>query len=184
MPDRGGIQLLPETRKKIEVNVPGENRLVYIGSALLIVVIGLFVVLNGMTNTLEKQIKDKNAQLVQLNTSRDKEIEGQLSALSKQTALIKNFLDSHVFWTNALGKVQQALQQQVEISLLSGNLVSHEISLSALAPDFTTIARQIASFTADDGIKDVEVSNAKSDNGGKYGFTIKIIFDPEKYLKK
>jgi len=37
MPNQGGLQLLPETRKSISVTVPGENRVLYIGIVILIV---------------------------------------------------------------------------------------------------------------------------------------------------
>jgi predicted regulator of amino acid metabolism with ACT domain len=184
MPDKGGIQLLPETRKKIEVKVPGEHRFIYIGSALLAVVVVAFVVLKGMTRNLEGEIRNKNAQIVQLTTARNTETEEQLIALSKQTKLINEFLKSHVFWSTALNKIQQALQQQVQIAQLSALADSNEITFTAKAPDYTTIARQIASFVSDDGLKDVQITNARSSNEGQFEFGVKLIFDPTKYLKK
>ena len=69
MPNPGGIQLLPETRKKIEVKMPGENRLLTIGTILLVLVMVLFVGLKSLTHGYEQQVREKNAAIVDIVVS-------------------------------------------------------------------------------------------------------------------
>jgi len=183
MADKGGIQLLPETRKRIDVSMPGENRLLHIGYGVIVAVALLFGAAKGMTHSLRGQVETQNASLAKLNQERDKVAEEQLISLGKQSVLINSFLSGHIFWSIALTKIEKALQQQVQFSTLNASLDKHEITFTAQAPSYTIIARQIASLVADDGIKDVQISNAKAVNNGRYEFVVKLIIDDAKYLK-
>jgi len=184
MADRGGIQLLPETRKRIEVSVPGENKLLYIGIAIFAVVAVSYGVLRGVTATLAQEVKQKNTRIVQLNAERNVSTEEKLLSLSKQSESVQVFLANHIFWTQALAKVEQALQQQVQIQSLNATADAKTITFVALAPSYSSIARQIASLVADEGVLDVDISGARASNAGGYEFSVTLKFDETKYLKK
>src|SRR3989338_1887467 len=170
MPNQNGLQLLPETIRKIEVKVPGENRLVYAGITVLVLVLivtgGLYFYKNG----LEEQ-RDKNA-------------EGNLLTLSKQLSLISNLLDSHIVWSKALGKVEGLLQPQVQFLSFSAAISDNRFEFKALATNYTVVARQIAAFVSDDSIKDIELTNVHVLTSGKLEFSIKLEFDKTKFLKE
>ncbi|MEK7582254.1 MAG: hypothetical protein AAB452_00105 [Patescibacteria group bacterium] len=183
MADKGGIQLLPETRKKIEVKIPGENKMLYIGAGFLIAVLVLFGVAKAMTSKLEAQITEQNVSLRNFENNRDKEAEKKLLALSKQSASISSFLTNHIFWTIALGKIERALQQQVKVVSMNATVSTHTVTLNAVAPSYTVIARQMASLVADDGVTNVDISGAKSTNAGSYEFNITLQFDESKFLR-
>ncbi len=183
MADKGGIQLLPETRKSIELKVPGENRMIYIGLGILLLVLVLFGAAKMVTGNLQAQVDEQAVRFQELEKSRDKVAEQKILSLSKQSVSISTFLANHTFWTVALGKLEKALQQQVKILSLTADASAKKITLSASAPSYTVIARQMASLVADDGIIDVDISGAKSSSLGSYEFNIILQFNEAKFLR-
>ncbi|MBX4211622.1 MAG: hypothetical protein KW806_02405 [Candidatus Yanofskybacteria bacterium] len=176
MADQGGIQLLQETRKSIVVRVPGENRLLYLGITAAAMVFVLFVGLNSYANSLETKVQNIDAQLVALNRQRDKKTEQNLVALSKQAQLISQLLDQHVKLTSVLRTLESSLQSQVRFKNFSLTTITQELTFQATAGNYSSVARQIASFLAAQGISDVKVTNVKTLNTGgtEFGMTIKL----------
>lgn len=182
VPGKEGIQLLAETRKRIDIKVPGENRLLGLGVGFLILVSAVYAGLKIYTNKLEGEMTSLDIQLTAIQ--HDKKAEDELFALSKQTGVVEQYLKNHIFWTQALGKISNDLQPQVQLKSLSASLVKGDIDFTAQAPSYSIVARQIATFLADGGVKDAALSNAKSNNGGGVEFSVNLLFDPAQYLKK
>src|SRR3989344_242053 len=67
-----GLQLLPGTKKRLSFKVPGENRFLYIGSAILGAVIVLSFALGRYELALRSQVEQVNTQLVNLEQKRNK----------------------------------------------------------------------------------------------------------------
>ena len=184
MPDQNGLQLLPETRRKIEVKVPGENRLINMGIAVLVLMLVLVGGLYFYKITLEDRKTGLDTQIVNLEKERDKKVEANLLTLSKQLSLISTLLDSHIVWSKALSKVEGLLQPQVQFLSFSAAVSDNRFEFKALANNYTVVARQIAAFVSDDSIKDVALTNVHVLTTGKLEFSIKIEFDKTKFLKE
>ena len=184
MPDQNGLQLLPETRRKIEVKVPGENRFIYAGTAVLVLMLVLMGGLYFYKNTLKDKKIELDASIENLEKDRDKKVEANLLTLSKQLSLISTLLDSHVLWSKALGKIEGLLQPQVQFLSFSAAVSDNRFEFKALATNYTVIARQIAAFVSDDSIKDVALNNVHVLTTGKLEFSIKLEFDKTKFLKE
>jgi len=181
--DKGGLQLLPETRKKIDIKIPGENRLILIGIGLVVLVL-LFV--GGLwmySNNLTDQISAADKQLADLEAQRDKKVEQNLVTLSKQIVLTSQILEDHVYWSTGFSKIESALQSNVQFKSLSAVLGEKSIRVRALSDNYTTIARQLAAFVADNSVKDVSLDGVSTLTSGKLDFNIKIKFDETKFLK-
>ncbi len=184
MPDQNGLQLLPETRRKIEVKVPGENRFLYMGTTVLVLMLVLTGGLYYYKSTLENQKTELDEQIVNLEKNRDKNVEANLLTLSKQLSLISTLLDSHVVWSKALGKVENLLQPQVQFLSFSAAVLDNRFEFKALATNYTVVARQIAAFVSDDSIKDITLTNVHVLTTGKLEFSIKLEFDKTKFIKE
>src|SRR3989344_2023614 len=104
MPDAGGLQFLPETRKKIDVKRPGQNRHLVFGFIVLGVVLGLYLGLSSYKESLLSEVTALSQQLSDLERARDKQLEIKLLDLNKQLAVINPLLNSHVFWSTAFIK--------------------------------------------------------------------------------
>lgn len=184
MADKGGLQLLPETRKRIEIQVPGENRYITIGIVVLVFIVGVTVALKLYAGTLDDQLAALDKQIADQELSRNKKAEQELLAVSQQATVMKQLLSGHIFWTNAFSRLSRLYQADMRIK--SFNAVSSPSSLkfSATASSYTTVARQLASFLADDGVKDVTLGNIRSSETGAVEFSVELIMDTQKLLLK
>lgn len=184
MPDQNGLQLLPETRRKIEIKVPGENRIIYGGATILVLMLILVGGLYFYKNTLKDKKTELDANIVNLEKDRDKKVEANLLTLNKQLSLISTLLDSHVVWSKALAKIEGLLQPQVQFLSFSAAISDNRFDFKAMATNYTVVARQIAAFVSDDSITDVALTNVHILTSGKLEFSIKLEFDKTKFLKE
>ncbi len=184
MPDQNGLQLLPPTRRRIEINVPGENRLIYIGTTVLVLMLVIIGVLYFYKSGLEDTKTGLDAQIVSLEKDRDKKVEANLLTLSKQLSLMSTLLDSHIVWSKALGKIENLLQPQVQFLSFAAAVSDNRFEFKALAANYTVIARQIAAFVSDDSINDITLTNVHVLTTGKLEFSIKLGFDKTKFIKE
>jgi len=185
MADKGGLQLLPENRKRIDVKIPGENRMTYIGIGLIALVL---VITGGLwlySNNLSKQITEQDAQIANLETQRNnlKDAEQKLTILSKQIGITNQILQNHVYWSKGLSKIESALQTNVQFKSFSAVLGEQSVRIQAISDSYTTIAKQLAAFVADDSIKDISLDNVNSLTSGKLDFNSKIQFDKTKFVQ-
>lgn len=184
MPDQNGLQLLPETRRKVDLNIPGENRFVYMGTAVLILMLVSIGGLYFYKNSLENKKMGLDAEIVNLENQRDKKAEQNLLTLSKQLSLISTLLDSHVVWSKALSKVENLLQPQVQFLSFAAAVSDNRFEFKALANNYTVVARQIAALVSDDSIKDIALNDVHVLTTGKLEFSIKLEFDKTKFIKE
>ncbi len=182
MADKGGLQLLPENRKRIDVKIPGENRLIQLGAGLIVLVL---VIAGGLwlySNSLANQIASDDQQLAALEAQRDKTAEQNLITLSKQVGITSQILKNHIYWSIGLSKIESALQNNIQFKSLSAVLSEDSLHIRALSDNYTTIAKQLAAFVADDSITDVTLDGVSSLTSGKLDFNASVKFDPAKFL--
>ena len=182
MPDAGGLQFLPETRKKIDVKRPGQNRPLVFGFIVLGVVLGLYLGLSSYKESLLSEVTALSQQLSDLERARDKQLEIKLLDLNKQLAVINPLLNSHVFWSTAFIKIQSLVQPQVRFKSMNADGLSEKILITATTDTYTTIARQIASFYAIDSVADIILNKVQSQSTGDLEFSLQITFDSDKFL--
>lgn len=176
---------MSDARKRIDVAVPGENRLIYWGVGGLVLVGAGFALLTGYAQRLETDLGDLDGRLAALNQERQQYVEtaADMTAFSRQSLLAGTLLANHLFWSKAFEKIQALARPQLQLTAFSASAAKKEMTLAARAPNYTTIARQIAAFTADDAIKDLTLTGAKVSNLGGLEFGIQIQFDEAKLLK-
>jgi len=182
MPDIGGLQLLPETRKRIEVNVPGQNKFLIFSFVFILVVLSIYVVIRFYQNSLEQASASIDGQLATIERSRDKASEDKLINLSKQLATINPLLAGHLIWSDAFTKVQSLTLPQIQYETLDTNFDSKKFLFKALAASYTTVAKQIAAFYSSDAFTDVALDKVSSQPSGRVEFTLELSFDPSKFL--
>ena len=183
MADQGGLQLLPETRKKIEVITPGENRLVLAGGVVFLISAVLAGGLYFYANSLENKLTSLDTEIVALEQKRDKEAEQNILVFNKQISMLSGLLSNHAYWTTAFSKIEGLLQSQVQLNNMTTSLSNSRVDFGATASNYTTIARQIASFLSDESIQDVTLNRVNTLTNGQLEFNMQITFDKSKFLK-
>lgn len=183
MPDQGGIQLLPETRRKIDIKTPGENRWLYAGAVALILAVSIAAGLAYYRGTLESTLAGLDADLTSLENQRDKKVEQNLLTLSKQLSMTTRLLSDHVFWSKALAKTEALTQPRVQFSAFSADAEEGVFQIKAYALNYTSLAKQIASYVSEDSIEDIDLSDVHVLTDGRLEFTIRLKFDKDKFVK-
>jgi len=183
MPDQGGLQLLPETRKKIEIKIPGENKLILVGGVVFAIVAVLAGGLYFYQSSLENKLSSLDTEISNLEQQRNKQAEQNLIVFNKQVSMLSNLINNHAYWTTAFSKIEGLTQSQVQFENIVAMLADNKIDLKAIASNYTTIARQIAAFLSDESIKDVNLSKVSILTNGRLEFTMQIVFDKSKFLK-
>lgn len=183
MADKGGLQLLPENRKRIDIKIPGENRLTQLGVGLIVLILVISGGLWLYSTSLANQINNDDEQLSSLEKQRDKKGEQSLITLSKQISITSQIIKNHIYWSAGLSKIESALQSNVQFKSLSANLSEKSFNIRALSDNYTTLARQLAAFVSDNSITDVTLGGVNTLTSGKLEFNTKVTFDKDKFLK-
>lgn len=166
------------------IKVPGENRFLYIGSAILGAVLVSIFALGQYRVSLESNLKQVNDQLVVLERSRNKKAEQNLKILNDRLAVTAGLMDNHIYWSKALSRVENLLQSQVQFESIAGIMMDHKVNIRGKTTGFTVLARQIAAFLSGEGILDVSLDKVTSLPTGRLEFEMRIDFDKSKFTKK
>lgn len=184
MADKGGLQLLPETRKRLDIKIPGENRLIIIGVVLVTLVLMVGGGLWTYANSLQGKITKADEEIAVLESRRNLTKEKSLITLSKQLAVTDQVLKSHTYWSTGFSEIEKALQTNVQFKSFSVVLDEQSIHVRALTDNYTTLAKQLAAFAKLPSVTDVTLDGVISLTTGKLDFNSKVFFDSTEFLKK
>lgn len=178
-----GLQLLPGTKKRLGIKVPGENRFLYIGSAILGAVIVTLFSLNRYEASLTGQVQQLNEQLVALEQKRNKSDEIELRVTRDRLKITSNLISQHVYWSQALTWLQSLLQTDVRLKGVSATN-DGKLRFSGNASSYTVVARQIAVLLTDDRIKELSLGKISSSNDGTVEFSVELVLDLPRIIFK
>lgn len=184
MDGRGEFQLLPGTKKRLGIRIPGENRFLYIGSAILGAVLVTSFAFGSYQKSLEDQIAAVDAQILEIERTRDKKAEQDIVMLRLRLETVKKLIDEHIYWTEAISHLTNLIQREVQLSSFNGEAGKGEIAIKGRALTYTVLARQIASFLADEGITDLTLGSISPTLQGDIEFNISLKIDNNKFLFK
>ena len=156
----------------------------YIGVGLIVLVLMVFGGLWLYSESLATKITNQVDELANLEKTRNLDAEKKLITLSKQLSLTSQIIKNHTYWSIGLSKIEAALQNNIQFKSLSTGLAEGSLNIQALSDNYTTIARQLAAFIADDSITDVTLNGVNTLTSGKLDFNTKITFDKSKFLNK
>ncbi len=183
MDGKDGLQLLPGTKKRLGIKIPGENRFLYTGSAVLgAVLVSMFVLQNYITS-LKTKVMDINDQITGVEQKRNKKDENELRSLKDHLITTSTLIKQHRYWTQLFTWFASTLEGQVQIRSLNVSTAG-KITVSAIAANYTVVAKQIAAFLTDDKITDFNVSKLTAASNGSVEFGIEMKVDLSKLIYK
>jgi hypothetical protein len=141
------------------------NTWIYWGLGIVAGVLVVNIIFASYIQNLTERIAAQDGVLRTQEESRDKDTEKELTAAQKQSKLMAQLLANHLYWSQAFALIGDLMQSGVQFTGLAAEAEEGTIEFIATAPSYTSIARQIASFTAGDGVRDIEVSNVKLEGG-------------------
>lgn len=186
MPDNSEeLQLLPGARKKLEITgEPGQNKLLFFSFIFIGFILAIYGGLVFYTGSLTNQLNAIESQLVVLEKSRDKTGEEVLLNLQAKIQVVKLIVANHISWSDGLKRIQNLINPQVQLTNLNGSVDKGAYNFTAIAPNFSTVAKQIAGFYSDNTVKDLILGRVSSLTAGKLKFDIQVIFDVDRALRR
>ncbi len=175
---------MPETPHRPSItSYASGNGLFYFAITLGIGVVVATAILSSYKTNLLGQIGKLDGQLQATEDSRNKEHEQVLLAAAKQSALMRTLLTGKLYWSQALGFMEQMTQSAVTFSQISADVQKGSITIVGTADSYATVARQIAAFVNGTGIRDVSVKSVKASPGG-VEFIAELTIDTKTLLTK
>ncbi len=184
MADAGGLQLLPQTRKKIALSSEGYSKLVLFGVAILVLDAAVYFGLLVYQRSLSAALATIDSQLAGLEQSRDTKREQQLLVFQQQLSQVSPLLTGHVVWSEALTHLEHLVQPKVQFISLVADANRKNFIIKGVADSYTTVARQVAVLSKDPGILDVSVSRISGSANGSVDFDMQVVFDPKQFIMR
>lgn len=183
MPEQGGkISLLPESRRRLEISIPGENRPIHFGLGVIFLVVFVFAGVKLYNSYLTNQLTGIENEINLTEKQRDKEFEREVIRLSKQFSLVGSLLQNHLIWSNVLIGTQGLLPPQTQIKTLLGSTNEAKLEFSGRAVNYTTIAKQIAALLSDKSVADVSLDKVSTFSSGVLEYNMRVFFDKNNFL--
>ena len=174
------IQLLLQSRKKVDVKMSGRNNLLIIGVLFLTAVLSVGFYLKFLVGNLENEISTLNSDIAKLESKRDKSFESNIQIIKQQLSLIAGFVDSHIYWTIALEKLEGLLQNKVQVTSLNFSKLDKydEVTFGGRTINYSTLAKQMAAFLSDNKIEDIELQGVETKSAGVVEFSMILKIKP------
>lgn len=181
---QNGIQLLPESRKEIDIKIPGENRLLFLGSAMLVIIIVLYAGLSFYASSFQAKVDELDSELKALDGQRDKAAEQLILLAKDQFTTVEEIINSHIVWSHILRKFQAKTSPQFQFKVMKSSFAENKVDIEAEAANYTVVARQISSYLSEELVKDIKLSEVKLLPSGRLSVNMRIIFDQRDILLK
>lgn len=175
---------MPETRRQTLARAVSGNRFVYWGLALGAIVLIANIILSAYTTSLREQIAAADGELRTQESQRDKEGEKQLQAAQRQSRLMGQLLRNHLYWSQAFERLERLMQSGVRLVTLSASVADAKIEFSGTTSSYSTVARQLSSFLAGEGVRDVRLTAISARQAGVLEFEGEIDVDVAATLRK
>lgn len=111
-------------------------------------------------------------------------LQSEINASSNTLTAVQTMLDEHVYWTQWFSYLERSTLQSVYYTNFSGS-TNGTMNLQAIAPDFATVAQQIALFQSLPEVTAVEVNTATrsgsldaTTEAGTVQFSVSLQVDP------
>lgn len=185
MPYKGGVQLLPESERRPTLSsYTSGNTYFYSAIVIGILILVASAILGGYKRSLRDQITEKVALITVGDKARNLEQEKALITASKQSKVMKQLLESKLYWSQALARLEQMTQSSIKFMSLNAKVEKGTIEFKASADSYTSIAKQLAAFAAAAGVKDFSIGKIESTSQGVIEFSGDLTIDTKEFLMK
>ncbi|MDP3954081.1 MAG: hypothetical protein Q8Q06_01525 [bacterium] len=171
------IQLLPATRKEVRIKKPISIKGLVFPALILMAVLTAYFGLTFYKNSILNKISSIDQEIISIENDRDKELEKELLAIDKQLATVNSVIANHITWTKGFDRFQSLINPQVQVKSFSANTTIGKITFSAVATNYTTVAKQIAAFFSEETFKKVDVGKIGLLQTDQVEFSAEITFD-------
>ncbi len=182
MAEPGGLQLLPESRRRVEIKGKKKKGSIVLGVFLIVIVAGTYIAADFYLTSLNDKLAGLDSQVLGIEQRRDKEAERDIKILDSQLSLIGNLLNSHIFWTKGFDKIERLTIPRLKYLSLSADVRKSEITAKVQTSSYSEMAKQISAYFADEFINEVDASKISLLANGEVEANLLIKFDKNRFL--
>lgn len=180
--NNGTIQLLSGSRRKLDISVPGENRPIWGGAVLLILVVVAFGGLSFYLSNLRDRLSALDSKLVVQENKRDQKGEREILAWDKKLSLAGRLVSNHIVWSRAIQKIQDLTPPPIQFANFHVELQEGKIEIKGMAPSYAVIAQAIAALSTDPVFTDISLNKISGLSSGLLEYNLRIDFSKDKLL--
>jgi hypothetical protein len=136
------------------------------------------IFLRMMVTDLDREIEDTKQRIVDLKTSANQEMEGQLLGYQTQIRNFNKILSEHFLISKALDLLENTIHPEVIYQNFSVNTAESRIQIGGLTRSYGSIGEQLLVLNNDARVQRVETSNYLRDKDGWISFRLIIDFNP------
>jgi hypothetical protein len=176
---------LPENQRRVTLaSYTTGNTTFYVGVVLIVAMGIAAAVLRSYAASVEDDIGRLDGKLEATEQSRSRAHEAELLEVGQQSKLFSSLLTSKLYWTQALGTIEKFTQSSVKIKQIEASATKGTITFFGVTDNLVSVSRQLASFQAAKGTKDVLIKSIKFMPDGTVEFSGEIQVDVNSFLRK
>lgn len=176
---------MPENQRRMTLaSYTTGNGTFYFGVGLIVVMGIAGAILQSYGASVQDDIARLDGKLEATEVSRNRKQEAELLDANKQSKLFNSLLTSKLYWTQALETIEEFTQSAVQIKQIEASATKANITFFAVTNSINTVSRQLASFQAAKGTKDVLIKSLKLTPEGTVEFSGEIQIDVNNFLRK
>lgn len=169
------------TRQAPRLDYYAGSILLYVSMAIFFLVVGSF----GSLLFINNAQRSRTASLIVSIQAKEKDLRKDVDdifLLEQKLNNLRLLLANHSYTGKVFTLLERNVHPRVRFSSFSLEVPKRSMTMSAEAPNYTTLARQIALFQRDPQVERVEFGGLSSSAAG-VNFKLTVIFTPE-VLKK
>ncbi len=178
------VKIIPKEKEVAEKEPIWVALLFWFSLFILMVAICLFFVFRWEAKKAETQLEKVNTQLEQLETSEKKALKEAIYDYKKRIDDFPVLLSAHQTPSKIFTLLEENVHPHVWFSGIKFIRNKNYLDLSGKAENLLSLAQQILIFEKLPQVKELTVSNIKSDKEGKINFNLKIVLNPTFLLLK
>lgn len=176
---------MPETQRRPTLrSYTSGNSYFYAAVVIGAVILVASATLSSYKASLVKDIEQLDGQMSVSEKTRNKTQERKLVAAAKQAKIMKQLLGSKLYWSQALGHIEEMLQSSVSLLTIDGDATKGVVAFKATADSYASVAKQLAAFVAATGVKDIAIGAITAGADGRVQFSGELSIDTSALLLK
>lgn len=166
-----------EIESILNILEPKKNLLFAAMIAMLVLAVSVSFGLWWYGRSLMENKDSVVAQIDQLQSQRNLELEKKVANLDQNIKKMEEILKNRIYPNNILKLLEDSALPEASFSNFNADLDAAEINMDVIAPNYNKLAEQMVVFEKDSRVKKIDFLNIKLDKDGKAGAQFQLEFD-------
>jgi len=172
------IEIVPKQRTKQGIEISSVTILYYLSIVALFVIFSIFLGLNFIYKSSQKELIKIEDTLRSKETSETKALEQKVLVAKDKIDLFSGLFNSYKKGTSFFNFIKENCHKKVYFSKAAINLERSEFSTSGVAEGFGALGEQILILKNSELVREVRLSRVSLEKEGGVRFDLVVLFTP------